>query len=213
MNAAATRQVHAPDDAGEGAVAPPLDPYQLRGRAQPSDFGVLPLVGSPSKACAVSGAMAAPMAMAVAKASKLAHSALEAPAGDTWVHGNLYTGLMRRWLAILMLTLLPLQFGWSAVAAYCGHETGEQAQHLGHHEHQHAADASADDGHSSPDERAPVGFDFDCGHCHCTCATLPTVVGDVVPLDLPSYRAAPVEGAMRTLAPSRPERPQWLGLA
>jgi len=30
---------------------------------------------------------------------------------------------MRRWLAILMLALLPLQFSWAAVAAYCGRTT------------------------------------------------------------------------------------------
>jgi hypothetical protein len=50
---------------------------------------------------------------------------------------------MRRWLAILMLALLPLQFGWAAVAVYCGHESDPQAQHLGHHEHQHTGQATA----------------------------------------------------------------------
>ena len=51
---------------------------------------------------------------------------------------------MRRWFAILMLALLPLQFSWAAVAAYCGHETGQHAEHLGHHEHRHADQAKAD---------------------------------------------------------------------
>ena len=51
---------------------------------------------------------------------------------------------MRRWLSILMLTLLPLQFSWAAVAAYCGHETGQHAEHLGHHEHQHTDQVKAD---------------------------------------------------------------------
>ena len=40
-----------------------------------------------------------------------------------------------------MLALLPLQFSWAAVAAYCGHETGQHAEHLGHHEHRHADQA------------------------------------------------------------------------
>jgi hypothetical protein len=120
---------------------------------------------------------------------------------------------MRRWIAILMLTLLPLQFSWSAVASYCGHETGEQAQHLGHHEHQHEVDASAEGDHASVDERVAVGFDFDCGHCHCTCATIPSVVGDLLSLDLTSRGVSPLEVTVRTLAPSRPERPKWLDLA
>jgi Protein of unknown function (DUF2946) len=120
---------------------------------------------------------------------------------------------MRRWLAILMLTLLPLQFSWAAVAAYCGHETGEQAQHLGHHEHQHAGQAHSDKDSEPADPSAPAGFDFDCGHCHGTCAGLPAPVGDMAPLTLASHPVTPVEGIVRTLAKSPPERPQWLPLA
>ena len=114
---------------------------------------------------------------------------------------------MRRWIAILVLVLLPLQFSWVAVAAYCGHETGKHAQHLGHHEHQHTGQASVDN------DSAPVGFDFDCGHCHGTCASLPASVRDVAPLTVASHPAAPAEGTVRTLAQSPPERPQWLPLA
>ena len=47
---------------------------------------------------------------------------------------------MRRLIAVLMFALLPFQFSWSAVAAYCMHESStSQSQHLGHHEHQHEA--------------------------------------------------------------------------
>ncbi|MDT7838492.1 hypothetical protein [Aquabacterium sp. OR-4] len=44
---------------------------------------------------------------------------------------------MRRWFAILLLALLPLQFSWAAVAAYCSHEATPQGPHIGHHEHHH----------------------------------------------------------------------------
>ncbi len=38
------------------------------------------------------------------------------------------------------LALLPFQFSWSAVAAYCMHQSStSQSQHLGHHEHEHEA--------------------------------------------------------------------------
>lgn len=120
---------------------------------------------------------------------------------------------MRRWLAILMLALLPLQFSWAAVAAYCGHETGQHAEHLGHHEHRHADQAKAVQDSASADQKAPAGFDFDCGHCHDTCTSIPAPVNDTSPLALTSHPVTPVEGIVRTLAQSPPERPQWLPLA
>ena len=120
---------------------------------------------------------------------------------------------MRRWFAILMLALLPLQFSWAAVAAYCGHESGQHAEHLGHHEHRHADQAKADQDSAPADQKAPAGFDFDCGHCHGTGASMPTPVGDMSPLALASHPVTLVEGTVRTLAPSPPERPQWLPLA
>lgn len=118
---------------------------------------------------------------------------------------------MRRWLAILMLVLLPLQFSWAAVAVYCGHESDQQAQHLGHHEHQHAG--QADPGQDSGPSDAQAGFDFDCGHCHGTCASMPAPADDLAPLTVVSHPVTSVEGTLRTLAQSPPERPQWLPLA
>ena len=47
----------------------------------------------------------------------------------------LHSRAMRRWLAILLLVCLPLQFSWAAVADYCMHESGETADHVGHHDH------------------------------------------------------------------------------
>src|SRR3990167_6821991 len=114
---------------------------------------------------------------------------------------------MRRWLAMLMLALLPLQFSWAAVASYCGHETGQHA------EHRRGAQAKADQDSASAAQKAPAGFDFDCGHCHGTCASMPAPVGDTSPLALASHPVTPVEGIVRTLAQSPPERPQWLPLA
>jgi|SRR3990167_645036 hypothetical protein len=72
---------------------------------------------------------------------------------------------MRRLIAVFMLALLPFQFSWSAVAAYCMHEsTAAQAQHVGHHEHKHDADNAvhqADKGSQSAGQ-----FDIDCSVCH-----------------------------------------------
>jgi len=120
---------------------------------------------------------------------------------------------MRRWFAILMLALLPLQFSWAAVAAYCGHETGQHAEHLGHHEHQHTDHAIADKDSAPADQSAPAVFDFDCGHCHGAYVGLPAPIESTALLHLTSHPAAGVEGTVRTLAQSPPERPQWLPLA
>lgn len=47
---------------------------------------------------------------------------------------------MRRWLAVFLLILLPLQLSWAVAATYCGHEADPAARHVGHHEHRHEGD-------------------------------------------------------------------------
>ena len=132
---------------------------------------------------------------------------------------------MRRWLAILMLTLLPLQFSWAAVASYCGHETQAGMAHFGHHDHQHHADASdgagldtdpttiTDVNSDAGDGKAPGAMDLDCGHCHGTCSMMLHLLSSLPgPLSTapPSATFDETGGAH---APTRPERPQWLPLA
>ncbi len=120
---------------------------------------------------------------------------------------------MRRWLAIFLLVLLPFQFSWAAVAAYCGHESGTQAQHFGHHEHQHADHAKGVK-HADPSGKGGSSvLDFDCGHCHSTCCSLPAMIGAPVSPLLAAEPLAPVHGPVRTLAQNPPERPQWLRFA
>ncbi len=120
---------------------------------------------------------------------------------------------MRRWFAILLLAFLPLQFSWAAVAGYCGHESGEQAQHLGHHEHQHSDQTDVNNGDAPVNGAAPIGGDFDCGHCHTSCCTLPALAARPQPLAIASHPVTPVEGTLRTLAQAPPERPQWVRFA
>lgn len=119
---------------------------------------------------------------------------------------------MRRWLAIILFTLLPLQFSWAAVASYCGHEESTTtASHLGHHEHEHHADASVSTDADS--QKAAGAVDLDCGHCHGTCAAMPLPVAAPLPLlntSRPGLLADVFEPAP---APIPPERPQWAGLA
>lgn len=128
---------------------------------------------------------------------------------------------MRRWLAIVLLALLPIQFSWAALASYCGHENGQPARHLGHAQHAHDAhdaldsDAGAVERSAGPGAtpQTPSGFDFDCGYCHATLASLPALAAGVgLPLAAaPSW--VPLTEACRTRAQSPPDRPQWLRLA
>jgi len=124
-----------------------------------------------------------------------------------------------RFLAIVLLVLLPLQFSWAAVASYCGHDAQAAVGHFGHHEHQHqhAADVSVDAseaaGAALADEKTPVAMHADCGHCHGYCSamlTLPSVLpgalSSVAPHATPDQNSA-------AIALARPERPQWLPLA
>ena len=74
---------------------------------------------------------------------------------------------MHRWFTILLLLLLPTQFSWAAMTAYCGHEQGVAAKHLGHHDHVHKAGSAE----SSQEGKKPQGsVDADCAICHLGCA-------------------------------------------
>jgi hypothetical protein len=61
---------------------------------------------------------------------------------------------MRRYLAIFLLVLLPLQYSWAAMASYCEHETSVTAKHPGHHTHDHASVDHQESSKNSPNRRA-----------------------------------------------------------
>ncbi|WP_082367864.1 hypothetical protein [Piscinibacter sakaiensis] len=123
---------------------------------------------------------------------------------------------MRRWLAILLLVLLPTQMSWAAVADYCAHETGAAADHVGHHDHTDHGHAPATvdvSDQSGADEGAASTPDADCGHCHGQCtgmlASLATATHD-------RATSAPTpagDAPCAAHAAAQPERPQWARLA
>jgi len=57
---------------------------------------------------------------------------------------------MKKFLAIFLLVLLPLQFSWAAMASYCEHETSVTATHPGHHTHDHASVDQKESSKNSP---------------------------------------------------------------
>lgn len=89
---------------------------------------------------------------------------------------------MRRFLALLLLVLLPLNAAFAAASGYCQHQKeSSQAAHFGHHMHQH--DRSAD---KVPDTGTQI--DPDCGFCHLSFSsfvpTLSPTLGDNSPPQL-----------------------------
>jgi hypothetical protein len=117
---------------------------------------------------------------------------------------------MRRYLAIFLLVLLPLQFSWAALAGYCEHETAVTAEHPGHHSHDHA---TVDHPETAQNSAQSACVDHDCATCHLGCAaalvsdlnTTTTAVSDDHPLHL--------QATGSQLSRERPERPQWPVLA
>jgi hypothetical protein len=117
-------------------------------------------------------------------------------------------GLMRRFVLFLVVVLLPLQFAWGAVTAYCEHETGAASTHFGHHEHVHKA------GQGKQADAKGGAQDNDCGTCHAaglpvllttSAGALANFVGQAPDLVLVEHPTSP--------ALERPERPQWARLA
>ena len=117
---------------------------------------------------------------------------------------------MRRWFTIFLLLLLPMQLSWAVGTAYCKHETGAAAQHFGHHEHQHTADADSADSNTL---NATSSGDPDCGTCHagCVSAIVPSMPLPVIGLSPDLHQSPPFQISSHT--PSLPERPNWADLA
>ncbi len=123
---------------------------------------------------------------------------------------------MRRWLILLLLTVLPLQFASAAVASYCLHESEVAARHFGHHQHKHHAGAGQAsfeqaDGHKVG---GSAGLDdADCEYCHLGAAhpLLQDFSKTAGVLDaVPSTREVLSFG---TRDPDALDRPNWISLA
>jgi len=113
---------------------------------------------------------------------------------------------MRRRIAILLLMLLPFQFCWSAAAAYCQHESGAAAAHVGHHSHVHKNVSKA-----GKEASALSGLDSDCPTCvlHADGPSLPPDMPSVAP-SVAHLAPVPHEVlAALSPPPSLPERPKW----
>lgn len=115
--------------------------------------------------------------------------------------------MLRRFVLILMLALLPLQWTWAAAASVCQHEEivagadGSIASpHFGHHEHKHEA------GHEHG-QAGKGGVDVDCPSCHAAAPALLTLRLEPLPPELLAFAATPYRRSITAGLPERLIRP------
>jgi len=108
---------------------------------------------------------------------------------------------MRRLAVFLLFLVLPVQYSWAAIGAYCQHEENAAQWHFGHHVHKHS---QGDEKPGTPITHA------DCAICHLCCSSMPQQSS--------SSLLEPAGGALAPLAlqvsltdvSSEPERPNWV---
>lgn len=115
---------------------------------------------------------------------------------------------MRRWLLIVLLLVLPLQFAWAAGAPYCAHETAPAAaKHFGHHEHLHQGGGDAALADDDGGNEGLGTYHADCEACHLgASATLPSPTVHIAAMPSGAVLAA-AQLPYRSHVPSGPERP------
>ena len=112
---------------------------------------------------------------------------------------------MRAFLALLIFTLLPLQFSAAAVVECRGHLTITQSTQAKHHQ-QSPTSAEADTDGLAGDM---AGLDLDCGTCHTNCAA--AVMANTATVPAPESSEQVAHLSERRFLPwyERPYRPQW----
>jgi hypothetical protein len=114
---------------------------------------------------------------------------------------------MKKYLLILLMLMLPVQYAWSAAAVYCQHEQGAPS-HFGHHAHQHKVKADDKGAHGKVQSA-----DSDCEYCHMFSHAffIPFDTRPTTPL-LANY-TAPASIPYTSHIPRRPPRPNWSRVA
>jgi len=112
---------------------------------------------------------------------------------------------MRRTLLVLLMLILSAQWTWAAVASVCEHETGKNAVHLGHHEHQH--DDATPDSAAAP---ADTTVHADCATCHAGMSALLVAVEVPPPLAAQDAGLTPYQRSITQGLPERLIRPPHL---
>ena len=116
------------------------------------------------------------------------------------------------------MSILPVQYTWSAAAVYCQHEQNSPF-HFGHHAHQHDAKAGDADGvhdHAKLKDKIKqkvADADADCEYCHLFshASFVSFAPSSAMPVVL--HHAAPRQLSYHSHIPQRPPRPNWSRVA
>ena len=114
---------------------------------------------------------------------------------------------MRRFLALLLLVMLPLNAAFAAAAGYCQHQKeSQQAAHFGHHTHHHdrAVDKVGDSGAQT---------DLDCGFCHLSFSSFVPAISPILGDDRPAQLIAPPVAEFHSATVDPFDRPPLARLA
>lgn len=115
--------------------------------------------------------------------------------------------VMRKWFAIFLLLVIPMQFALAASAAYCQHETGIATDHIGHHNHKHQVQPEE---LLQPDKTQSTGFDLDCGNCHAGCSVAVSTSEESSILSEHGFIHPSTDRILASPPLEAPDRPQWL---
>lgn len=108
---------------------------------------------------------------------------------------------MKGLFLICVLIMLPLQIPWAAIGSYCEHESGQAAQHLAHHDHQH----EKSEGEQPTNGKLGIS-DSDCDYCHHFGAN---IVSDHAPALARPLDSTAVEFQLQRYISPGPTRPNW----
>lgn len=119
---------------------------------------------------------------------------------------------MTRRIVSCLLLMLAFQFTWSAISAYCMHESGVAAQHLGHHQHKPDAHLEADTQLANADD-GQQGATKKAAHSHCASCVhavlAPAAMAPATFLMLADAVPFVSDIAFDSVIQLPPERPQW----
>lgn len=116
---------------------------------------------------------------------------------------------MKKFLLLLLLTILPIQYAWSMAATYCQHEESKvsKVSHFGHHGHQHQAQAGDQSDHDEQGQQSKTHGDCEVCHHAVQASVLddssvitPAAAGALFAPSSPHYLSYIAEG---------PPRPNW----
>jgi hypothetical protein len=118
---------------------------------------------------------------------------------------------MRRFLALLLIVLLPLQSAWAATASTWDHHGTSPDHGVFAQAHQDHCDGLASTDPLDADATVTPHLECSHGHCHGHFTAVPTSWACVSSFAERSFAAPRETVEQREPTSSRPERPQWPG--